>query len=177
MFYSGQPYGPARPCENITVTNCRLSSASNAPKSFDGTEKAICNVLLRNVIARGTGPNRIHGHIDSSLQNITLENIRLEVTSDPNTCAQKCINAITVDNARYFRMKDIEVVWDAPYSDRWRNTLVVENVTDLVLDVISARQSPNSPGFAAIVLNGVDGVRSGAGVGRGVPRRRARDIS
>ena len=235
VFYSGHSYGPARPCENITVTNCRLSSASSALKFCDDNENAIrnvaiencvitgsnrgiafmvfdggilenvvisnvtvecrpfdwfwwgdgdpihfnCiqrgeidpnvaktqqppagvirNVLLRNVIARGTGPNRIHGHIDSPLQNITLENVRLEVTTEPDTYAQKCVNAIMVDNALNFRMKDVEVVWDTPHSDRWRSALVIENVKGLTLDGVSARQSPNSPDAAAIVFNGVDG--------------------
>ncbi len=117
----------------------------------------IRNVLLRNVIARGTGPNRIHGHVDSPLQNITLDMVRLEMTHDPNTYARKCVNAITVDNAQNIRMKDVEIVWDTPYSDQWRSALVVENVRGLTLDGVSARQAPGSPGASAIVLNGVDG--------------------
>ena len=44
----------------------------------------IRNVLLRNVIARGTGPNLIHGHVDSPLQNITLDMVRLEIGPTPS---------------------------------------------------------------------------------------------
>ena len=32
VFYSSTTWGPALPCENLTVTNCRLSSASSAIK-------------------------------------------------------------------------------------------------------------------------------------------------
>ena len=35
VFYSYTIYGPALPCENITVTNCRLSSSSSAIKFCD----------------------------------------------------------------------------------------------------------------------------------------------
>ena len=37
VFYSMDWFGPARPCENITVTNCRLSSASSASSSATAT--------------------------------------------------------------------------------------------------------------------------------------------
>ena len=36
VFYSTNWWGPALPCENITVTNCRLSSSSSAIKFCDG---------------------------------------------------------------------------------------------------------------------------------------------
>jgi polygalacturonase len=36
VFYSMNWFGPALPGENITVTNCRLSSASSAIKFCDG---------------------------------------------------------------------------------------------------------------------------------------------
>ncbi len=166
-FYSSTAFGPARTCENITITNCRLSSASSAIKfcdgiltavrnvtidncvitdtnrgiafmSFDGglvenvvlanltidcrrfdwfwwgdaepihfnliqrheicpdmdraTDKpvgAMRNITLRNIYGRGLGANLIHGHVDSPLENVSVENVRLTVYSDEDSTLQK----------------------------------------------------------------------------------------
>jgi hypothetical protein len=50
VFYSTSAWGPALPCENITVTNCRLSSASSAIKFCDGNSVAVRNVVIDNCI-------------------------------------------------------------------------------------------------------------------------------
>ena len=44
---------------------------------------SIRNVLIRNVIARGKGSSVINGHPDSWLEGITLENVKLFLSSDP----------------------------------------------------------------------------------------------
>ena len=154
VLWSSNIYGPALPCENITVTNCRLSSASSALKFCDGNMNCIrrvtvdntvitdsnrgiafmvfdrgyvsdvvlsnmtidCrrhdwfwwgdgdpihfdikrrsevdgtpqpneppagsirNVTIRNVIAHGQGTSMIHGHPDSWLDGVSLDNIKL----------------------------------------------------------------------------------------------------
>jgi hypothetical protein len=43
-------YGPPQPCENITVTNCRLSSASAAIKFCDGNMNSVRNVTIDNCV-------------------------------------------------------------------------------------------------------------------------------
>jgi len=50
VFYSMNWFGPALPCENITVTNCRLSSASSAIKFCDGNMNAIRKVTIENCV-------------------------------------------------------------------------------------------------------------------------------
>ncbi len=50
VFYSMNWFGPALPCENITVTNCRLSSASSAIKFCDGNMNAIRQVTIDNCV-------------------------------------------------------------------------------------------------------------------------------
>jgi hypothetical protein len=50
VFYSMNWFGPALPCENITVTNCRLSSASSALKFCDGNMNAIRKVTVSNCV-------------------------------------------------------------------------------------------------------------------------------
>ena len=50
VFYSMNWFGPALPCENITVTNCRLSSASSAVKFCDGNMNAVRRVTIDNCV-------------------------------------------------------------------------------------------------------------------------------
>jgi hypothetical protein len=50
VFYSADIWGPALPCENITVTNCRLSSASSALKFCDGNMNCIRHVTVDNTV-------------------------------------------------------------------------------------------------------------------------------
>ncbi len=82
VFYSMNWFGPALPCENITVTNCRLSSASSAIKFCDGNMNAIRNVTIDNCVI--TGSNRgiafmnFDGGIvsDVVLSNLTIDCVR-----------------------------------------------------------------------------------------------------
>lgn len=50
VFYSMDWYGPALPCENITVTNCRLSSSSSALKFCDGNKNSVRRVTVSNTV-------------------------------------------------------------------------------------------------------------------------------
>jgi len=50
VFYSMNWHGPALPCENITVTNCRLTSASAAIKFCDGNMNSVRNVTIDNCV-------------------------------------------------------------------------------------------------------------------------------
>jgi polygalacturonase len=235
VFYSSNIYGPARPCENITVTNCRLTSSSSGIKFCDGNQKAIRNVVIDNctitganrglafmvfdggvlenvvlsnltiecvrydwfwwgdgdpihfnlikrseidanmdkskeppigiirnvivsdVIARGYGTNLIHGNVDSPLEDVTLENVRLTVAYDPNGSPRKMEHAVVVENARNLRLKDFEINWEQPFSDKWQSALTFQNVQGLLLDGVSARQAPNGTRAPAILFNDVDG--------------------
>jgi polygalacturonase len=234
VFYSTDIYGPARPCENITVTNCRLSSSSSGLKFCDGImnacrnvtidncvvtgsnrgiafmmfaggiienviisnctveckrfdwfwwgdgdpihfnliqysdidptrdaakEKApgiIRNVILSNIIARGPGPNKIHGHKDSWLENITFDNVRLTVTADPESPWRKGQHALAIDNVRNFKLKDVEITWEAPALDHWQSAISLENGADVTLDGVSARQGLDAPNAPAVVLTNIN---------------------
>jgi hypothetical protein len=235
VFYSYTIYGPALPCENITVTNCRLSSSSSAIKFCDCNFNAIrnvtidncvitnsnrgiafmvfdggvvenvvisnctieCkrfewfwwgdgepfhfnliqrsemhlnwdkdkeppvgvirNVTLSNIIAHGPGPSVIHGSQDSLLENVTFENVRLTIDADPDSPWRKGPHALTVENARNFRLTDVEIRWAAPALDHWQSALVVNNVEGLTLDGVSARQALEGSDAPAIRLNDVNG--------------------
>ena len=234
VFYSTNAFGPALPCENITITNCRLSSASSALKFCDGNMNcvrhvtvdncvitdsnrglafmvfdggyvsdvvisnltiecrrhdwfwwgdgdpfhfnikrrsevhpqsarpdeppagSIRNVLIRNVIARGKGSSVINGHPDSWLEGITLENVKLFLSSDPAAPYDKSVHALKIQRAKNFKLKDVEVFWEKPEWSKWESALYVEDVRGLQLDGFSGRQARQGASFPAVVLNRVE---------------------
>jgi polygalacturonase len=234
VLWSSNIYGPPLPCENITVTNCRLSSASSALKFCDGnmncirhvtvdntviTESnrgiafmvfdggyvsdvvlsnltiecrrhdwfwwgdgdpihfeikrrsevdgtahakeppagSIRNVMIRNVVARGQGTSMIHGHPDSWLDGVSLDNIKLFVSNDPDSPLQKTVDAMQVRWARNLRLKDVEVIWDKPASAKWRSALRLEDAEDVELAGFGGRAGgADAP---AVEFMNVDGAR------------------
>jgi polygalacturonase len=234
VFYSMDWFGPATPCENITITNCRLSSSSSAIKFCDGNiagirnvtidncvitssnrgvafmtfdggpvenivlsnltietarndwfwwgdgepfhfnirkrsevhanwpkEKdrpagAIRNVKIQNVIAHGYGMSVCNGHPDSWLDGVTFENVKLFIAHDPRVPYDKAVDAIRFELARNLRLRDFEVVWEAPLYDRWRSALAFENIMGLVLDGVTARQAHDGGSAPAILFRNVD---------------------
>jgi hypothetical protein len=233
VIYDTNIFGPVRASENITVTNCRLSSSSSAIKFCDGNQLAIrnvtisncvitdsnrgiafmvfaggvlenviisnvtieCkrfdwfwwgdgdplhfnlikysdidqtrdeskeppigvirNVILSNIIAHGPGPSKIHGHPDSYLENLTFENVRLTIDADVDAPWRKGPHALSIDLARNVKFKDVQINWEGPVSSHWESAFYAENVDDLVLDNVSARQAQAGGAQAAIVLNNV----------------------
>jgi len=236
VFYSMNWYGPALPCENITVTNCRLSSASSAIKFCDGNMNAIRNVtidncvitgsnrgiafmdfdggtvsdvvlsnltidcvrhdwfwwgdgepfhfnvrkrsevhrnwkkeddrpagsirniLIQNIVARGQGSSICNGHPENWLDGVTMENIKLFITHDPAAPYDKAEHALKFQYAKNLKLRNIEVNWGQPGSDRWTCGLWLEDIQGLELDGFQGKQAPADPTneAAAIVLNQVD---------------------
>jgi hypothetical protein len=143
----------------------------------------IRNVILSNIIARGPGPNRIHGHVDSLLDNITFQNVRLTVDSDPDSPVQKAPIALAIDNARNIKLIDFEITWGEPSQPHWQNAVVVENSQDVLLDGLSVRQAPTGTSAPAVLFKNVDGAtvrnsraQAGAGTFLHVEGQGARDI-
>ncbi len=234
VFYSSDAYGPPQPCEYITVTNCRLSSASSALKFVDGNLTsirkvvvdnciiassnrgiafmvfnkgyvsdvvlsnltvetqafdwywwgdgdpihfnikrlseidpkrsrdqdppmgAIRNVLLRNIIARGKGSSMISGHAESWLENVSLENVRLFLSADPDSPLQKAVHAMRFRWARDLKLKDVEVIWDKPESDKWQSALYLEDIRGLEVDGFAGRPAKSDSEIPAIALSQVE---------------------
>jgi hypothetical protein len=84
VFYSSDIWGPALPVENVTVTNCRLSSASSAIKFCDGNSKLIRRVAIDNVTItdsnRGIAFMVFDGGIveDVVISNVTIDTKRFD---------------------------------------------------------------------------------------------------
>ena len=84
VFYSAEIWGPALPTENVTVTNCRLSSSSSAIKFCDGNSNAVRRVAIDNVVItnsnRGLAFMVFDGGIveDVVISNVTIETRRFD---------------------------------------------------------------------------------------------------
>jgi polygalacturonase len=79
VFYSMDWFGPARPCENITVTNCRLSSASSAVKFCDGNIAGIRNVTIDNCVITNSNRGIAFMTFDGgAVENVVLSNLTIE---------------------------------------------------------------------------------------------------
>ncbi|MBZ5564733.1 MAG: right-handed parallel beta-helix repeat-containing protein [Acidobacteriia bacterium] len=233
VFYSMNWYGPALPCENITITNCRLSSASSALKFCDGNMNcvrnvvvdnciitganrgiafmvydggyvdnvilsnlvvntkrydwfwwgngdpiyfvirrrsenegkppkpgeppagSIRNVIIRNVIAHGKGSCLITGHPESWLQNISMENVRFFLSTDPEAPYDRSVNAMYFRYARDLKLRDVEVTWEKPELSKWQSVLYFQDVEGLKLDGFAGE--PAKKAFPTVILEQVEG--------------------
>ena len=234
VFYSMDWFGPAKPCERITVTNCRLSSASSAIKFCDGNiagirdvtidncvitdsnrgvafmtfdggavenvilsnltietvryewfwwgdgepfhfnirkrsevhanwppEKdrqagAIRNVKIQNVIASGFGSSVCNGHPDSWLDDIAFENVKLTIAHDPQASYDKAVHGLVFKQAGNLRLRDVEIVWAGPASEKWQSALALDEVRNVTLDGVTAAQAPGAAEAPAVLMNAVE---------------------
>lgn len=79
VFYSMNWFGPALPCENITVTNCRLSSASSAIKFCDGNMNCIRNVTIDNCVISGSNRGIAFMDFDGgTVSDVVLSNLTID---------------------------------------------------------------------------------------------------
>jgi hypothetical protein len=226
-------FGPALPCENITVTNCRLTSSSSAIKFCDGNMNAIRNVtidncvvtgsnrgiafmdfdggtvsdvvlsnltidcvrhdwfwwgdgdplhfnikrrsevhksvkpgtdapagkiqrvIISNVIARGQGSSICNGHPDNWLEDITIDNFKLYLSSDPKAAYDKSANALKFQQVRNLKLHNLEVFWASPASAKWESALVLEDIDRVELDGFSGSQAKVGSAKPAVLLNNV----------------------
>ena len=81
VFYSMNFYGPALPCENITVTNCRLSSASSALKFCDGNMNCIRRVTVNNTVITNSNRGLAFMVFDGGyVSDVVISNVTIDCT-------------------------------------------------------------------------------------------------
>lgn len=225
---SGGSGRSARVCENITITNCRLTSASSGVKIGDeidadvrhvvidncvirnshrafafmiidgGTVSDVIvsnitiectrhdwfwwgqgdafyfkiakrredskigkfeNIIIKDVIANVKGTSIINGHPESPLTGIRFENVKFIMSEDPKAYFKEAVHGI---EGRYFKdltLKDVEVVWGEPSSEKWKSALSLEDVDGLTLDGFIGRQAHLDSKEPAVVLKNVTKAR------------------
>ena len=236
VFYSSSASGgPPKACENITITNCRLSSSSSAIKFCDGNSVAVRNVtidncvithsnrgiafmvydggvvenvvisnivvntnrfdwfwwgngdpiyftvqrrseslglplkpdeppvgairhvVLRNNIAHGQGSCLILGHPNSWLEDVSLENIKLYLATDPSAAYDRSVHAMYFQDAKNLKVKDVQVQWEKPESAKWQSALYFQDIRGLKLEGFSGAPAKVDSDSPAVVLDQVDG--------------------
>jgi len=233
VFYSMDWYGPAQPDDDITVTNCRLTSASCGIKFCDCNKKAlrhitidncvieganrgigfmdyyggevsdiilsnlvvncvrfdwfwwgdgdplyfdvrkqsevnkdakpkddsaagrIKRVLITNVIATGKGSSICHGHPESWMEDITLDNVKLYISHDPLADYDNSIYALKFQYVKNLSLKNVDIYWGTPGSAKWTSALGLEDIDGLTLDAITARQAIPATNTPAIIFTDV----------------------
>ena len=79
VFYSTSNWGPALPTENVTVVNCRLSSASSALKFCDGNSNAVRNVTISNIVITNSNRGLAFMVFDGGIvENVAISNVVIE---------------------------------------------------------------------------------------------------
>jgi len=117
----------------------------------------IRNVTISNVIAHGQGTSAIEGHPDSWLEGIRFNHVRLFVSHAPDAPYESTTAAMTLNYARNFAMRDVEIRWEEPHAARWQSALVVDQVQILLLDGVRMDPAPGSD-RPVLRLNNADGV-------------------
>lgn len=79
VFYSHDSLGPALPCENITVTNCVLSSSSSALKFCDCNSTSIRNVVVTNCVITDSNRGIAFMVFDGGLvENVVISDVTID---------------------------------------------------------------------------------------------------
>jgi hypothetical protein len=87
----------------------RRSEIDGIKRADEPAAGKIRNVLIQNVIARGTGASVIQGHPASWLEGVRLDNVKLFVSSDPKAPYEQTAAALVVRQARRLRMTNVEI--------------------------------------------------------------------
>jgi hypothetical protein len=79
VLWSADIWGPALPTENVTVTNCRLSSSSSALKFCDGNSNAVRRVTIDNVVITNSNRGLAFMVFDGGVvEEVVISNVSIE---------------------------------------------------------------------------------------------------
>ena len=76
----------------------------------------------------------ITGHPTSWLDDISLENMKLFISTNPASPYDKSIDAMHFQYAKNLKLKDVEVNWEKPAWEKWQSALSFEDVSGLKVD-------------------------------------------
>ena len=78
VFIASDSWGPARPCEDITVTHCCLSSASAGVKFSEGNKAGIRNVRVNDTVLTNVNRGFVFSTtLGGDIREVTLSNLTI----------------------------------------------------------------------------------------------------
>ena len=131
------------------------------PKPGDAGPGRIRNVTIKNIIAHVQGSSMIAGHHDPDhwLENVTFEDIKLFLSTDPAASYDTSVHALQFRWARNLKVKGVEVFWEKPGLDKWQSALYFEDIDGLELNGFSGRQAWPEQDTPAVVFKSVANAR------------------
>jgi len=110
---------------------------------------------MRNIVTQAKGSSLFYGHPENWLAAITLENVKLLVSTDPTAPYDKAEHALDFRRVRNLKLKDVEVVWGKPSLSSWKSALYLEDAQRLELDGFVAGASVADSSVPAVALQQV----------------------
>jgi hypothetical protein len=129
----------------------------SASEKGEAPPGAIRHLTMRNIVAQAKGSSLFYGHPECWLEDITLENVKLLVSTDPTAPYDKAEHALDFRRVRNLKLKDVEVVWAKPSLASWKSALNLEDVKRLELDGFVARAAVAESGVPAVAMQQVTG--------------------
>jgi hypothetical protein len=133
------------------------SDQTGQPQAHDRPAGSIRHVIIRNVIAHGQGTCLITGHPTSWLDDVSLENVKLFISTNPDSPYDKSIHAMYFQYAKNLKLKDVEVNWGKPAWEKWQSALSFEDVSGLKVDNFLGGPAKPQTGEPAVVFDKVEG--------------------
>ena len=142
----------------IYFTVQRRSESLGLPlKPDEPPAGAIRHVIVRNIIAHGQGSCLILGHPNSWLEDVSLENIKLYLATDPSAAYDRSVHAMYFQYAHNLKVKDVQVQWEKPESAKWQSALYFRDIKGLKLEGFSGAPAKVESDHPAVVLDQVEG--------------------
>lgn len=116
----------------------------------------IRRVLISHVLARGQGSSVCAGHPDNWLEDITIDHLRLDLSTDPKAPYQNAADALKFQYVKNLKLRHLEVRWSEPIESHWTHALTLEDVKGLDLDGFCGRSANPASTPAAIVLSRIE---------------------
>ena len=115
----------------------------------------IRNITIRNVVARAKGSSLFYGHPEKWLDGITLENVKLYLSTDPTAPYDMAQHALDFRHVKNVKLHGVQVFWDKPILDTWKSALNFENVAGVELEGFAAGSAPLPSPAPVVMLNQV----------------------
>lgn len=131
------------------------------PQPGDTGPGYIRNVTIRNIIAHVQGSSNIAGHPGAEhwLENVSFEDIKLFLSTDPQAPYDTSVDALRFRYARNLKIKGVEVFWEKPALDLWQSALSFEDIDGLELNDFRGSQAWPDRDIPAVAFNRVTNAR------------------